>query len=153
MGIYIYIYLKNLLLLAGKVPNTPAHVLEPRAALARVARGDHFDPCTVKVRLIDPCDYLLNKILSGVEMASLSHIHRRSWLLLFYGGSSTVQYGFQVPINPLVSSHFSLPLSQLLSRETKKIWVSYYQNHSYKIILIRITMTPKKKKKKEKAKT
>lgn len=56
-----------LLLLAGEVPDAPAHVLEAGAALAGVAGGDDLDPCPVEVALVDALHHLLDEVVRGVE--------------------------------------------------------------------------------------
>jgi hypothetical protein len=116
----------NLLLLARKVPNAPAHILESGAALPGVAGGDHLDPRAVQVRLIYTRHHLLHKVLGGIKMPRLPQIHRRR-LLIIFPRSPTVQYGLQVPINPLIASHL-LSLSHLLSSK-RQSGSFLYRNH------------------------
>lgn len=97
---------KNLLLLASEMPNPPTHILEPGAPLARVASGDDLQPCPMKVRFIDAANHFLDEVFRRIEMASIAQIRRRG-LLFFNGGRTSVQYRFQIAINPLVPSHFS----------------------------------------------
>lgn len=109
----------NLLLLAGEVPNAPAHVLEAGAALAAVAGGDHLNPRPVEVGLVDPGHHFLHEVLGRVEVHRLPQVHRsrrrRRLAVLDRAAASAVQDGLQVTIDPLVARHLSHPKNSIPS--------------------------------------
>lgn len=130
----------HLLLLAGEVPNAPAHVFEARAALAAVAGGDHLNPCPVEVGLVDPGHHLLHEVLCRVEVSPLPEVHRsrcRHLAVLDSATSSAVQDGLQVAIYPLVARHIShansipptSPFPPSVTTLRHKIGNSFHQVH------------------------
>lgn len=104
----------HLLLLAGEMPDTPAHVLESGASLACIPSGNDLDPCPMKISLIDSGNHLLHEILRRIEMAALPQRDGRG-LTVINGGGSTVENGLQVSVYPLVSRHSGtqIPIKQL----------------------------------------
>jgi hypothetical protein len=114
----------DLFLLAREVPDPPAHVLEPGAALPGVARGYDLDPRPVEVALVDALDHLLDEVVRGVEV----HVraagarplrrrrprHRRPWVPAAAASAAArrgaaVEDRLQVPIDPLVPRHRRIP--------------------------------------------
>lgn len=100
----VWMWIRNLFLLSGEVPDPPAHVLEPGAALEGVAGGGCLDPRLVEIRLVHLAHHLVHEVPGRVEMRR----HLVNGLLLLrrrYGARPAVQYCLQVPVDPLVARH------------------------------------------------
>jgi hypothetical protein len=121
----------DLFLLAREVPDPPAHVLEPGAALPGVARGYDLDPRPVEVAFVDALDHLLDEVVRGVEVhvraAGARRLrrrrprHRRPGVPAAAAAAAAaaasasprrgaaVEDRLQVPIDPLVPRHRRIP--------------------------------------------
>jgi len=101
--------MKDLLLLASEMPDSPTHILQPRVTFTRIASGYNFEPSPVKIGFIDTSHNFLNEVFSRIEILSItfSQIHRSLWFLLrfFNPLSLAVKNRLQIPIYPLVPRH------------------------------------------------